>query len=125
MTKLLQRPLDRNYGDIDVLAWRATGRRLLLIECKDVQFRKSNGEVAEQLADFLGEIKEDGKPDTLRKHLDRVAVAKAHAAALDRYVPQAKVEAHLVFKNKVPMAFAWDRLKGQIALRVFDDLDKL
>jgi hypothetical protein len=49
-------------------------RRVLLIECKDVQYRKTLGEVAEQLADFRSEMRSDGKPDLLKKHLNRVEV---------------------------------------------------
>jgi len=47
LTSLLRRPLDRNYGDIDVLAWRPDLGRVLAIECKDLQINKTLGEVAE------------------------------------------------------------------------------
>src|SRR5205807_8931733 len=63
-----------DYGDVDVLAGRADTDRVLLIECKDVQHRKNEGEIAEQLSDFRGEVKPDGKPDLLLKHLKRVAL---------------------------------------------------
>ena len=52
LTKLLKRPFDRDYGDIDVLAWRADSRRVLIMECKDVQYRKTIGEIAEQISDL-------------------------------------------------------------------------
>jgi hypothetical protein len=68
LTWLLGCSLDRNYGDVDVLAWRPESGRVLAIECKDVQFNKTLGEVAEQLSDFRGEVRPDGKPDLLKRH---------------------------------------------------------
>src|ERR1035438_9643486 len=78
LTGLLGRRLDRDYGDIDVLAWRPESGRVLAIECKDVQYNKTLGEVAEQLSDFRGEIRADGKPDLLKKHLARLEILYAH-----------------------------------------------
>ncbi|ECC2650866.1 zinc chelation protein SecC, partial [Salmonella enterica] len=72
LTKITRQGLGRNYGDVDVLAWSPETGRVLVMECKDLQFRKTYGEIAEQLSDFLGEIKDNGKGDYLRKHLDRV-----------------------------------------------------
>ena len=77
VTKLLGRGFDKDHGDADVLAWRDDGR-VLAIECKDVQFRKTLGEMAEQLADFRGEIRPNGKRDELRKHLDRMEIIRQH-----------------------------------------------
>jgi hypothetical protein len=78
VTKLLGRGFDKDHGDVDVLAWRDDGR-VLAIECKDVQFRKTLGEMAEQLSDFRGEIRSNGKRDELRKHLDRMEVTRPFA----------------------------------------------
>jgi hypothetical protein len=39
-TKLLRQALDRNYGDIDVLAWDSAKGRVLIIECKDFSTRR-------------------------------------------------------------------------------------
>jgi len=72
ITALLRKGFERNYGDVDVLAWNPESRRVLIIECKNVQYRKTVGEIAEQLSDFRGEIGRDGKPDLLLKHLNRV-----------------------------------------------------
>jgi len=128
LTKLLGRPLDRDYGDIDVLAWRRDSGRVLVIECKDLQFRKTPGEVAEQLADFRGEVRQDGKPDHLKRHLNRLAVLKAHEPKLARTLNLAaptQMTGHLVFKNPVPMRFAWDKMASRIQLSLFDELDRL
>lgn len=128
VTKLLGKGFERDFGDVDVLAWRAGSARVLLIECKDVQFRKTEGEIAEQLSDFRGLIRPDGKPDLLLKHLDRIDLIAKERAALEQYLKwdkSAEIEGHLVFKNMVPMEYAWEHMKERIALHVFDDLDKL
>lgn len=127
LTKLLRRAFNRNYGDIDVLAWDASRNRILVIECKNVQYRKTPGEVAEQLSDFRGDMLPNGKPDLLRKHLDRVTLVREHAAAACAFMKMpsdARIESHLVFKNPVPMQFISSHT-GQVRISLFDDLHKL
>ena len=128
LTKLIGHALDRNYGDVDVLAWRPGSSRVLAIECKDLHYHKTIGEVAEQLSDFRGEIRQDGKPDHLRKHLDRLDVLNTHKEKVVRtlkIVPDVEIEGHLVFRNFVPMQFAWDHMKGKVRLSLFDELDRI
>jgi hypothetical protein len=128
LTSLLGRPLDRNYGDIDVLAWRPDLGRVRAIECKDLQFNKTLGEVSGQLADFRGEIRPDGKPDRLKRHLERLDVLNAHAAEIAKELKLSspmKLEGHLVFRNPVPMKFAWDRMADKIHLSLFSELDRM
>jgi hypothetical protein len=128
VTEILGRSLDRNYGDIDVLAWRPDSCRVLVMECKDLQFNKTLGEVAEQLADFRGEKRPDGIRDPLKRHLDRIEVLVAHklevSSALKLAAP-VQIEGHLVFKNPVPMRFAWERMRSRIQLSLFAELDRL
>jgi hypothetical protein len=128
LTKLVGSALPKDFGDVDVLAWNVSSGRVLLIECKDLQYRKTMGEVAEQLADYRGEMRRDGKPDDLRKHLDRVAILQANVDRVGRQLnlpvpPQ--LEGHLVFKNPVPMKFAWQHMAGKIHLSLFSDLNHL
>lgn len=128
VTKLLQKGFDRDYGDVDVLAWRADTNRVLMMECKDVQHRKIEGEIAEQLADFRGELDSDGKPDFLLRHLRRVDLISQHAPEVAKYVglgTAAHIEGHLVFKHPVPMKFVWDRLKTRVALHLYSELDQI
>ncbi len=109
VTALLRRGFDRNYGDVDVFAWRHDPVRVLVVECKDVQFSKTHGEIAEQLADFRGEVRSDGRRDELRKHLDRMGIIRAHLLEVSRFVGLeglSGVESHLVFRHPVPMEFA-------------------
>jgi hypothetical protein len=91
-----------------------------------VQYRKTYGEVAEQLADFRGEIGTDGKPDYLRRHLDRVDLIRQHLAAIAAYLKVdaiATVESHLVFKNPVPMEFALKHMAQRVSVHIFDKLE--
>ena len=128
LTKILRRSLDRNYGDIDVLAWRPDSGRVLVIECKDLKLHKTMGEVAEQLADFRGEVRPDGKPDHLKRHLNRLEVLSVHKVAVAKALKLAspiQMEGHWVFKNPVPMRFAWGQMASKIQLSLFDELDRL
>jgi hypothetical protein len=123
VTKLMGRGFDRNYGDVDVLAWRATDGRVLAIECKDVQYRKTYGEIAEQLADFRGETRSDGKHDYLKKHLLRMDILGGDLDAVSRFTgvtPLTAVESHLMFRHPVPMEFALRTMAGKVTVSHFD-----
>lgn len=128
LTKVLKKSLDRDYGDIDVLAWDIVSKRVLIIECKDLQFRKTYGEIAEQLADFRGEINERGKNDLLKKHLDRVDQLQKHVSELAEFLNLSEgilVESHIVFKNPVPMQFANGPIKDFARCSIFCNLDSI
>jgi hypothetical protein len=112
ISRLLGIPLDRDYGDVDALAWDPKSGRVLAIECKDLHFHKTLGEVAEQLSDFRGETKPDGKRDLLRKHLDRIITMESHKSAIRKLLAleeDPQIEAYVVFKNPVPMEFSWPK----------------
>jgi hypothetical protein len=128
VTKLLGRGFDRDFGDVDVLAYSAQNNRMLIIECKDVQYRKTEGEIAEQLADFRGELRADGRPDILMKHLLRMDILRQYKESLGRYVGlkgEFELEGHLVFKNPVPMQFAWKRMEDRVVLHTYSELDRI
>ncbi|WP_461325234.1 hypothetical protein [Bradyrhizobium diazoefficiens] len=128
VTEILRAGFDRDYGDIDVLAWNDVTGRLLLCECKDLQYRKTDGEIAEQLSDYRGETNADGKRDDLRKHLDRIELITKHLPRLQTYVGMSKaplVEGHLIFRNPVPMQFAWEQMRARTGLHTFADLDRI
>jgi hypothetical protein len=98
------------------------------MECKDLQFNKTLGEVAEQLADFRGETRSDGKRDPLRKHLDRLEVLGVHQLEISKALKLSmpvSIEGHLIFKNPVPMRFAWERMANRVQLSLFEELDRL
>jgi len=128
ITKLLGLSLDRDYGDVDALAWDPHTGRILAIECKDLHFHKTMGEVAEQLSDFHGLIKSDGSRDLLRKHLDRIAVMEKNKALIAARLglnSMTDLRGYIVFRNPVPMQFAWEEMKAKIDLLIFDQLESL
>lgn len=127
LTKILKARLDRDYGDVDVLAWDAKLGRVLIIECKDLQFKKTYGEIAEQLNDFQG-MEKDGKRDLLRKHLDRVSVLREHANKLQEYLRLSsisEIESVVVFSNPVPMQFATGAIREEAKTFTFSSLSAL
>lgn len=128
LTKVLASRLDRNYGDVDVLAWDPPSRRVLVMECKDLQFKKSYGEIAEQLMDYAGEVLPNGKRDSLRKHLDRVDLLAAHQEKVAKFLKfgdSCCIESHLVFSNPVPMLYAEGSIATRCELHIYDELDQL
>jgi hypothetical protein len=126
LTKILRRSLDRNYGDVDVLAWRPDEPRILIIECKDVQFKKTYGEICEQIADFRGELRPNGKPDYLRLHFDRMDMLRAHSDEVASYCKLAStephLESHMVFKNPVPMKYALKKMSERVTVSLYDEI---
>lgn len=105
-TKILHKGLGKDFGDIDVFAWNANKIRIIAMECKDVQFRKTLGEMAQQVADFRAIDRENGKPDYLKRHLMRMDVLNNNVDAVSAYVGfEAKgcIESHLMFRYPVPV----------------------
>jgi len=128
VTKLLAKGFARNYGDVDVLAWRPESGRVLLIECKDLQLKKTYGEIAEQLADFRGDNGPNGRPDYLLRHLNRVDLISEHPAEVIRYLKlpcKPKLESHLVFKHPVPMQFALQHMEKRVRVCLFSEVGQL
>jgi hypothetical protein len=110
------------------LAWRPDVGRVLVIECKDVQLRKTYGEIAEQLADFRGEADLSGRPDYLLRHLNRVDLISRHLREVKKYLRlgvEPKVESYLVFKRPVPMKFALKRMEERVIVRLFSELPQI
>ncbi len=126
LTKALQKGFNRDYGDIDVLAWNGNSGRILIIECKDLQFKKTYGEIAEQLSDYRGWASTDGKKrDSLRKHLDRMEILREHIGELANYLGLGtigNIESHLVFSHPVPMMFSTTLCKSMAATHTYDSL---
>jgi hypothetical protein len=126
LTAILRSRLDRDYGDVDVLAWR--GGRVLAIECKDLEMAMTNSDIARQLHDFRGETGSGGKPDRLKKHLLRIELLRSRLADVGRFVGAdgpTSVEAVLAFSELVPMHFAGVAAQHDVRLTKFDDLDTL
>jgi len=65
------------------------------------------GEIAEHLADFRGGTDEKGRPDRLRRHLDRHAVITEHREAVMQFTGlpgPVRIECHVVFRAPMPVA---------------------
>lgn len=108
LPEILNKKLDRNYGDIDILAWRSTGGEVLIIECKDLSLARNYSEIAALLSTFQGKEDDHGKGDKLKVHLDRVAVMEQSIADVKKYIGlhEIKIISCLVFSGIVPMQFA-------------------
>lgn len=91
-------------GDVDVIAWHPSDRRLLLIECKRLQTARGIGEIVERLNQFRGDTQ-----DRLGRHLRRCEWIEAHLSAVlkqlsMRHLPTV-VTPILVTNVEVPMQF--------------------
>lgn len=116
----------KQFGDVDVLAWNEAARRILVVECKYLYFKKTPGEIAEQLSDYRGQMKSNGKPDDLKKHLNRLEILRARQSTLCKKLgvdSEFVVEGWIVFKNPVPMLYAWHEFAEKIKVATFDDLE--
>ena len=126
LTEIFGKPLDRDYGDIDVIAVSPDKMRVLVIECKDLMDRQTPGDIAELISKFQGN-ESDGKRDLLRKHLDRVEKLLEQPQQLHTFCssePDARIEGWLVFSDTVPMQWAWGQLAEKSKIAVFRDLEQ-
>ncbi|WP_170565953.1 hypothetical protein [Ruegeria atlantica] len=104
LEEILNAKLDKNYGDVDVLAWNDTDNKVYLMECKDLSAARNYSEIAAQLSDYQGE----GKKDKLRKHLDRVRIAKENIAKIAKFCDKSNPEviSCLICSGVVPMQYS-------------------
>ncbi|MFZ3025882.1 hypothetical protein [Pseudomonas sp.] len=133
LSAILKRKLERDYGDVDVLAWRDETCEVLVIECKDLTFRRNYSEIAALLSDYRGERK-NGKPDKLLRHLNRVDRLKQGLPEFGRHIGigAPTIKSCLVVGGLVPMQFASvPALKGtfvgdaETLLRQLDPLSEI
>lgn len=126
LTEILNAKTERDYGDVDVLAWR--GDQILLIECKDLELAMTAGEIARQLYEFRGADDRKGRPDRLKKHLLRAVLLKERVADVLRFTrtpDTVSLIAMLVFSDIVPMHFSEIAAKHDVRLVTFDDLHSI
>jgi len=107
LPELLNRKIERNFGDVDVLAWRADRKEVLIIECKDLSLARNYSEIAALLSDYQG-VEVDGDADKLKKHLNRVALLQDNCGQLRRFtgIQEPLVVSCLVCSGVVPMQYA-------------------
>lgn len=116
--KILNRKKNSAFGDVDVLAWSKVHGRVLVVECKDLSFDKTLGEIARRLSNYQGGTKSGGKRDDLRKHLDRCEDIEANLAALSDFVAfEVKgIERVLLFSEATPIQFS--KIADKFAVKV-------
>ena len=71
LTEIFNKKIVEDFGDIDVFAWSKEKKIVYAIECKDLEMAKNQSEIARQLYEFKGQIREiNGKnrKDRLYKH---------------------------------------------------------
>ncbi|RUO48943.1 hypothetical protein [Pseudidiomarina donghaiensis] len=125
VSKILKAKTKKDFGDIDVLAWSPSEKIVYLVECKDLEFAKTQGEIAKQIYEFRGVTKSDGKPDRLRKHMDRFEILDDNIDKLKDYLKLESIEelkVMLLFRQTVPISY--NNANGDIPVIIsfFDEL---
>jgi hypothetical protein len=107
LSELFNSKVDRDYGDVDVLAWRYDRDEVLVIECKDLSLARNYSEIAALLSEYQGG-ESNGEPDKLRRHLDRVALIENNKFQLKRFtgVHDPQIKSCMTFNGVVPMQYA-------------------
>ena len=107
LTKILNKGLDRNFGDVDVLAWRKDRPEVLVVECKHLQPARNYSEISAMFSEYQGKV-ENGKRDKLRRHLDRVDLLLEHQEKLGHYINKDRFEvvSCLCCSGTVPMQYS-------------------
>jgi len=128
VSELLNEKQDRNWGDIDVFAWKPGGSHFLAIECKNLKEARTPNEIAAQLNNFSGKMKSNGRPDALLKHLDRCNHLKlsscrvAKTLGLDKH--DTDIETVVCFSKPVPMLYVSQQFPDVIFLTLKDFFKK-
>ena len=105
--ELFNRKMQRDFGDIDVLAWKSDIAKVLVIECKDLAPARNYSEIAALLFEYQGKSVK-GKPDNLLKHLNRVSLLEKNQEALQNItgIEESQIVSCLVCSGTVPMQYA-------------------
>jgi hypothetical protein len=122
--QIFNRKKDPAFGDVDVLAWERTQGRVLVIECKDLSFDKTIGEIARRLANYKGLLKDNGKRDDLRKHLDRCEKIENNVDSLTQFVGfnVERIDRVLLFSQPTPIQFSDIAEQYSVIVSTFADI---
>ncbi len=122
---ILKRAKNPKFGDVDVLAWNKEQGRVLVIECKDLMFDKTIGEIVRRLSDYQGNITK-GKRDSLKKHLDRCHDLENNISQLSEFVAFdiKHIERVLVFSQPNPLQFSDVMDKNSVDVCIFEEIQE-
>lgn len=124
MTALLNDKLDKDYGDVDVLAWKTDADKALAIECKDLRFAKTPNEMAEQLNQFSGQVLPNGTRDQLLRHLDRCELLAERTRRLAKTIGMKNrhifIQSVICFSKPVPTLYVAKRFPDVSFLTIDD-----
>jgi len=127
VSTLLNMKLEKDWGDVDVLAWKKNEDVVLAIECKDLKMAKTANEIAEQLTNFSGQLSHDGEPDDLLRHLNRIELLREHSHLLAREIGignrSVQIKTVVCFSKPVPMKFVEKRFPN-VLFRIVDDFSE-
>jgi hypothetical protein len=119
-------PKQPDLGDVDVLAWRPTGRTVCAIECKSLTAALTVREIIQRLEDFRGD---ERREDSLGKHVRRTKWLETNRAKVARVTGlpavDLKVIGLLVCSDLVPMQFFQEMHFPAEHVLSFDDLKKI
>ncbi len=98
----------------------------MVIECKDLSFDKTFGEIARRLAKYKGEVNAKGKRDELKRHIDRCVDLENSRDELSQFVgfQIEKIERVLLFSGITPIQFSKAMQEHNIVTCTFDSISK-
>lgn len=112
ISTLLNKKVSDELGDIDVFALSSDKKIAWVIEAKDLNLCRTEGEVASRLSEYRGRLKVNSKgrekPDKLLRHLKRVEYLRANVNALQKTLKlsiEPKICGLLVVDAPQPMNF--------------------
>lgn len=107
LPEIINRKTEREFGDVDVLAWRLDRKEVLVIECKDLSLARNYSEIAALLSDYQG-AEVDGEADKLKKHLDRIALLQNNRGQVQHFtgIQEPQIVSCLTCSGVVPMQYA-------------------
>ena len=128
LSGLLMQKMEKDYGDIDVVAWNKKTGKVMLIECKDLFLAKTAGEIARQIYDFRGVKTNKGKPDRLLKHIYRYERVRKSLSILKKNLAvevDVELEVCVLFNSVSPLRYLDDERMQGVKVLSFNEISQL
>lgn len=126
---LLNRKVDNQLGDVDVLVVNREANRIWVIEAKDLKMVRTITEAAQRMHDYRGRMKAKGGgeiPDSLFRHLRRVWFLRDNSSSLMaclQFERNPEVRGLMVVSRDQPMSLLPDLAPDDGIAIVIDELD--